>query len=80
MTGDGSGEIEGVATIRALRKALDASPDRPCDVLIWLTKPWEPLTTHQESMGKGCNTVYDKIIDDLKARGVTVLVDPVMGG
>ena len=31
-------------------------------------------------MGKGCNTVYDKIIDDLKARGVTVLVDPVMGG
>ena len=37
MAQPGPWVIEGVATVRALRKRMELSPERPCDVLIWLT-------------------------------------------
>lgn len=66
--------IEGTAVIRALRKALKASPERPCDVLLVLTEPKVPTTRGQDAMAKGVATVLSGIIDELRARGVDVVV------
>jgi hypothetical protein len=68
--------IEGVAVARALRKALAASPDAPCDVLVWMSAPYEPLTPGQASMAKGCETVLAEILPELRARGVTIVDRP----
>lgn len=77
MTQPGPWIIEGVAAIRALRKWMESNPvGTPCDVLIWLTVPHETLSPGQDRMRKGCHTVYDKIVGQLEARGVTIFVDP----
>lgn len=76
MAQPGPWVIEGVATVRALRKRMEATADAPCDVLIWLTVAHESLTPGQDRMSKGCHTVYDEILPQLEARGVTVVVDP----
>lgn len=65
--------IEGVAVPRALRKRLAASPDRPCDVLVLLSNPWEQLTSGQIAMGKGIRTVLEQIRPELRARGVEIV-------
>lgn len=72
MTEPGPWCIEGVAVARALRKALEADPGAPCDRLVWLTSPFVDLTDGQASMGRGCDTVLDGIIDELVRRGVTI--------
>lgn len=64
--------IEGVATVRALRKALNLTPDPPCDVVIWLREPQADRTPDQASMAKGCETILAEIIEELRARGVRV--------
>jgi adenylate kinase family enzyme len=63
--------VEGVATVRALRKWLDRNPQgTPADVLYWSAVPREDLTSRQAGMGKGCTTVLDEIRDELVKRGV----------
>lgn len=66
--------IEGVATARALRKALDMTADAPCELLLWFQRPFVELSTHQRSMAKGCDTVLSKIRRDLAARGVAIVI------
>lgn len=67
--------VEGVAAVRALRKWLERTPSKtakPCDVLYWLTRAQVPLKAGQDSMNKGCETVWREIKDRLEERGVVV--------
>ncbi len=74
LTAPGPWVIEGVATIRALRKWLKAHDEgKPCDVLIWLGTPIEPLEGRRLGLAKGCHTVFDEIDDELAARGVEIV-------
>lgn len=67
--------VEGVAAVRALRKWLDRNPTgAPCDHVIFLEEPFVALTKEQTAMGRGCVTVWQKTVDRLRARGVTVSV------
>ena len=69
--------VEGVATARALRKWLVGHPDgRPCDVVLLLEQPYQPLNDGQERMRKGCNTVWHEIASELIGRGVKIVTDP----
>lgn len=68
----GSWIVEGVAAIRALRKALASTRDKPCDKLVWLARPYVEQTDGQRSMGKGAETVLAEIEPDLRARGVFI--------
>lgn len=65
--------VEGVATIRALRKWIAAHPTGgPCDVVILLESPHVTLTRAQQAMATGCWTVWREIVDEIVARGVQV--------
>lgn len=65
--------VEGMAVPRALRKWLDSNPvGRPVDEVVWLTHPREKLTSGQESMGRGAETVLNAIRADLERRGVKI--------
>ena len=44
--------VEGVQAGRALRKGLEA------DVVVYLTEPRAPRTKGQQTMGKGCATIF----------------------
>ena len=64
--------IEGVATVRAVRKALAAFSDAPADLLYWSATPREELSVGQITMGKGCDTVWAGIRAELVRRGTRV--------
>ncbi len=65
--------IEGVGAIRALRKWLARNPTgKPCETLIYLHLPREPLNDGQQRMAKGSMTIYQGIKDDLVSRGVKI--------
>lgn len=65
--------VEGVRSVHGLRKWLAAHPDgRPCDRVIWLGTPRVPLTRGQETMSKGCATVWREVRPLLLARDVQV--------
>lgn len=65
--------IEGVAAVRALRKALAARPgERPCDRVLYLTEPKAEQTRGQAAMGKGSDTVWREVAPMLRALGVEV--------
>lgn len=65
--------IEGVSTVRALRKALSGTSRRPCDVLVVLTEPKVPTTPGQQVMARGVHTVLHGIRPELVARGVEIV-------
>lgn len=68
--------IEGVATIRALRKWLDTHRQgSPCDVLVFLQRPHMRLNPGQETMLKGTRTVFWEVKRELVRRGVDVRFD-----
>ena len=68
--------VEGVSTVRALRKWLAAHPEgKPCDRVILLREvvvdPAELKPGHR-SMAKGVETVWSEIVGELRARGVEI--------
>lgn len=70
---DGSWIVEGVAVPRALRKWLAANPTgKPVDRVIWIHGAKAERTKGQETMAKGCTTVWREILPELKARGVEI--------
>jgi len=74
LGGPGPWIVEGVATMRAARKWLEAHPHgRPFDLLVVLLEPKLPLTPGQDAMGKGLHTVLEKIRAELVARGVDIV-------
>jgi len=62
--------MEGVAVIRALRKALELDPGKPCDKLIILGD-W-PTQPPADPMTKGMRTVFAEIHVELMRRGVDI--------
>ena len=64
--------IEGVALGRSLRKALARSGDKPCDRVVWMVRPKVELLPGQQSMLKGCLTVWAEICPELLKRGVKI--------
>lgn len=67
--------VEGVAVPRALRKWLErneGNDERPCERVIYLTTPRAEANKGQQTMAKGCRTVWDGIRDELVRRGVVV--------
>lgn len=70
--------VEGVATVRALRKWLAAHAEGlPCDVIAYLTKEHAELGGGQVGMAKGVLTVWRGIRNELVARGVQIIGDPL---
>ena len=67
--------VEGVAVGRALRKWLAAHPTgKPCDFAIWMGEPRMKLSPGQETMARGCETVWREIAPELRRRGVDLRV------
>lgn len=65
--------VEGVATVRALRKWLEAhSTGTPCDVVHLRFDPFVPLTTRQQGMLEACRTVWLQVASTLVRRGVAL--------
>lgn len=65
--------IEGVATVRALRKWLAAhASGQPADLVLWLGTPLVARTPGQVTMARGCETVWAEVLPLLRARGVAV--------
>jgi hypothetical protein len=65
--------IEGVSTVRALRKWLKTHESgAPCDVLIWLWEPYVERTKEQEAMAKGVATIWNEVVHSLRDRGVEI--------
>lgn len=70
--------VEGVAAARALRKWLASHPEgKPCDVVYVLDEPVVARTPGQETMAKGCQTVFAEVRPELVRRGVEIRVGPV---
>jgi adenylate kinase family enzyme len=65
--------IEGVAVPRALRKWLAAYPGRPADAVVWMPSPRLTLSEGQETMSRGCSTVFEEVRPELVKRGVRVV-------
>ncbi len=64
--------IEGVATVRALRKAMMGTVAKPCDAVLYLGAPHVELSAGQQGMAKGIASVWAEVMPRLKARGVKV--------
>lgn len=65
--------VEGVATVRALRKFMQRHPTRrPCDVVHWLYAPKVEQTPNQRAMAKAALTIWVQIRDELEARDVRI--------
>lgn len=66
--------VEGVAVPRALRKWLAANPTgKPVDKVIWIHGAKTERSKGQETMSKGCTTVWREILPELQARGVEIV-------
>ena len=65
--------IEGVAVWRALRKWLAShAVGKPCDTVYVLNTPMVDLSPGQDTMSKGCDTVWRQIEPELRERGVVI--------
>jgi hypothetical protein len=65
---------EGVTTPRALRKWLARNHSGlPADRLVWNNHPVAPRNAGQETMAKGCATVWLEIADELESRGAEII-------
>jgi adenylate kinase family enzyme len=62
--------VEGVAVVRALRKAMRASKAAPVERCIVLERPRVWLSRGQRAMQRGCAIILDQIEPELVRRGV----------
>lgn len=61
--------VEGVATVRALRKWLAANPGgAPADIVYVANRARVPLTPQQRIMSDGCVTIWREILPELRRR------------
>lgn len=64
--------IEGVASVRALRKFMRVRDGAPCDVVVWTRRPKVDVSPWQRAMGRGHDTIMNQVVGDLVARNVSV--------
>jgi hypothetical protein len=66
--------VEGVAASRALRKWLARNPSgAPADTVVHLNTPVVARSRGQHVMAAGCQTVWNEIAPELRARGVHLI-------
>lgn len=66
--------IEGVATVRAIRKWLLANPDVPLPAtIVYFDMPRIKLSAGQDRMRKATATIWDEIEPELVRRGATII-------
>src|SRR5512143_292043 len=66
--------LEGVTTVRALRKWFRLHPEGvPCDAIYGCWAPKEPLSAGQQALARGCATVWAAVEEELDARGFPVM-------
>lgn len=64
---------EGVAMPRAMRKWLARNPaGKPADLVVWIGVPVVARVDGQETMARGCETVWREIRGELFMRGVRI--------
>lgn len=69
--------VEGVAVARAVRKWLATHPTgTPADVVHWSNVARAKRSAGQETMAKGCETVWREVLPELQRRGVRVEAFP----
>lgn len=69
--------IEGVVVPRAIRKWYKAgNTGKPADAVLWFDRPVVERTPGQDTMGKGCLTVWNEVEPVLRRAGVEVQVNP----
>lgn len=66
--------IEGVAVMRALRKALEYGPGMPCDRLHWFGEPRQAFTKGQASMAAADTKRFAELRPELEQRGVVIVL------
>ena len=65
---------EGVVAPRGIRKWLEANPSKKLDAtVVWFRAPMVKRSEKQAQMGQACETIWKKVLPELKARGVTVI-------
>lgn len=65
--------LEGVTTVRVLRAWLRAGHSgKPCDEVICCWEAKMALSRGQETMAKGCRTIWSQIAGELLLRGVEI--------
>lgn len=65
--------VEGVATVRALRKWIATHADGvPADRVLFLDEPWIEMTKGQQAMTKGVATVWAELLPELHRRRVQI--------
>lgn len=64
--------IEGVTVVRAIRKWLERTEEKPADLVYWGSEPYIPLDAGQQKLGQGCLTIWNQIYARLIARGVQI--------
>lgn len=69
--------VEGVATVRALRKWLQghSSGTKPADIVIFLGSPQKARTAQQRAMATGCDTIWQQVEPGLLELGVEIYYD-----
>lgn len=66
--------LEGVAAVRAIRKALDLVTGRPCDEIHVMLYQYRVLDKGAAALVKGIDTVWRGIEAKVLARGIRVVV------
>lgn len=65
---------EGVVMPRAIRKWLDANPDKKLDAtVVWLGSAKSKRSERQSTMAKACQTIWDEVAPELQRRGVEII-------
>lgn len=73
LDADGEWIVEGVVTVRAVRKWLASHDGAPPFAIIWLATPIQVQSAGQEAMSKGVRTVWSEILPELRRRGATII-------
>jgi len=70
---DGEWIVEGVVTVRAIRKWLASHDGAPPFAVMWLATPIQVQSAGQEAMSKGVRTMWFEIQPELIRRGAIII-------
>lgn len=67
--------IEGVTVVRAIRKWMNRTGEKPADLVLWASSSYVALDHGQQKFALGCMTVWNQIYTSLRIRGVDVRLE-----
>lgn len=68
--------IEGVGTVRALRKWMETNEEMPCDCILYLCDKVVERTDGQQTMAEGVETIWNEIADYYKNIATKIRITP----